>query len=263
MRRIVFGSGYAGSRVAKVAVSRGDEVVATVRSLARLEALKGQGFEVTTDAVVAVARRVDLSGAHVVICFPPDGETDAQLAPLVSGAQAITYLSSTGVYADIRGLINDNTPVPPAQSDSHARLLAAEATWRAVGATVLRAPGIYGADRGLHVRVISGAHRLPGDGSGVLSRIHVDDLAVLLLESARVRGETFVVGDAEPAPQRQVVEWICEEYGCPMPPSVPLEQVHETLRRDRRVDGRRALEVLGVTLTVPTWREGMRRPPVP
>jgi hypothetical protein len=42
-----------------------------------------------------------------------------------------------------------------------------------------------------------------------------------------------------------------------MPPFVPLESVHESLRADRRVDASRALATFGVTLRFPTYREGM------
>jgi nucleoside-diphosphate-sugar epimerase len=121
----------------------------------------------------------------------------------------------------------------------------------------LRCPGIYGPERGLHRRVIEGKHRIPGDGSRYLSRIHVDDLAALVLPSSRLSAEVLVVGDLEPAPHGEVVRWIAEQYGVEMPPCVPLEEVHETLRADRRVDSEEALEKLGVVLRYPSYREGM------
>jgi nucleoside-diphosphate-sugar epimerase len=127
---------------------------------------------------------------------------------------------------------------------------------------VLRCPGIYGPDRGVHVRLLRGDYRLPGDGSRSLSRIHVEDLAALLLatadgEGGAFTGRTFVVGDLRPAPHREVVEYLCAAYGVPWPASVPLESVHATLRADREVDGSRALSELGVRLRFPTYREGM------
>jgi hypothetical protein len=67
----------------------------------------------------------------------------------------------------------------------------------------------------------------------------------------------MVVGDLEPAPHVDVVRFVCEAYGVAMPPFVPLESVHESLRADRRVDASRALERFGVTLRYPTYREGM------
>jgi nucleoside-diphosphate-sugar epimerase len=257
--RVVFGAGYTGSRVAELATARGEKVIATVRSEERARGLAGKGFQVTCEPVLAVAERVVDESAHAIVCFPPDGETDAKLAPLLARARAVSYISTTGVYGDTEGTIDDQTPVSPEPTPHQARILQAEEAYRAVRATVLRAPGIYGPDRGLHVRVRTGAHRLPGDAAGWSSRIHVDDLATLLLASDAVRGETFVVGDLEPARQRDVVAWICEEYACAYPPTVPPEQVHETLRRNRRVDPTRALRVLGVELRYPSFRSGMKR----
>ena len=241
--------------MAELAAARGMDVLAVVRSKERAESLANKGFRVTRDLAPDVARECVDADTHAVICFPPDGKTDAELAKLLRHARAVSYVSTTGVYGDATGTIDDTTPV----SASPSPRLDAEAAYREIGGTVLRAPGIYGPDRGMHVRVVSGLHKLPGAGDNVISRIHVDDLAALLLASSSVRGRTFVVGDREPAKQRDVVSWIRAEYGCAMPPSVPPEEVHESLRRNRRVDASGILKELGVTLRYPTYREGMKR----
>jgi nucleoside-diphosphate-sugar epimerase len=253
--RLVLGAGYTGSRVAQLALARGEEVLAVVRSQERERALAALGIPVTREKVTEIARRLAGPDVHAIICFPPDGETDAVLAPLLAPAGAVSYLSTTGVYGDLEGTINDTTPLP---TDDGPRQRA-EAAYRAVSGTVLRAPGIYGPDRGLHVRVVRGLHLMPGDGANVNSRIHVEDLAELLLQSRKVRGETFVVADQTPTPQRDLVAWICKEHGCPMPRSVPPAEVHETLRRSRHIDASRALSVLGVTLRYPSYEDGMRK----
>jgi nucleoside-diphosphate-sugar epimerase len=196
---------------------------------------------------------------HVVVAFPPDGETDARIAPLLRGAGSIAYISTTGVYGSLTGRIDDTTQIPSPTARAQ-RVLDAEAVWRASFATVLRCPAIYGADRGLHLRIARGEHRIAGDGSSYTSRIHVEDLAQLLLAARGVRSETFVVGDDHPATQNEIAAWISEEWGVPMPPHVPSDQVHETLRSDRRVDGVRALTTLGVELCYPDYRLGMLKP---
>lgn len=255
--RIVFGAGTTGSRVAQLAAARGEDVLAVVRSAERAAALQDRGLRVTRDPAVEVARRWVGPDVHAIVCFPPDGTTDAELAPLLAQARAVSYVSTTGVYGDREGLIDDATPVATGPSVR----LGAEAAYRAVGGTVLRPPGIYGPERGMHVRVLRGLHAIPGDGSNFMSQIHVDDLALLLLASDAVRSESFVVGDLEPTPQRELIAWICAEYGCPTPPSVAKEAVHESLRRNRRIDPRRALATLNVTLRYPSFREGMK--PIP
>ncbi len=240
-------------------MERGEDVLCVVRSEPSAEALASRGIPVTRETAVEVARRMSSPDLHAIICFPPDGVTDAALAPALAGAGAISYVSTTGVYGDLSGTIDDVSEVPPSPSSPR---LEAEARYRAVPApraTILRAPGIYGPERGLHVRIRQALHRMPGDGSNMLSRIHVDDLAQLLLASRSVHGETFVVGDLTPATQRDMATWICAEYGCAMPACVPAEEVHETLRRNRRIDGSRALRMLGVTLRFPSFRDGMKK----
>jgi nucleoside-diphosphate-sugar epimerase len=131
--------------------------------------------------------------------------------------------------------------------------------YREQGATVLRACGIYGPDRGLHLRVIRGEHKIPGDGSRMLSRIHVEDLAAFALAADQARAETFVIGDEEPAQHIEVVRFICETYNVPLPPSIPLDQAHATLQADRTVDSTRARSTLNVQLRYPSYRIGMSR----
>lgn len=257
-RVLILGCGYAGGAVARLARERGLGVLATVRSEAHAHTLEQAGIGVLqTPALDAgIAAHVD-ERTHVVVAFPPDGATDARIAPLLSKARAITYISSTGVYGEHTGHLDDATPLPVLSSERAARILSAEAVYRDAGATVLRCPGIYGPDRGLHMRIWRGEHRIPGDGTRSMSRIHIDDLAAFVLASAAVHGETFVVGDLAPVPQIEVVRFICETYGLALPESVPLHEVHETLRADRKVDPSRALTRLSVSLRFPSFREGM------
>lgn len=258
---LVLGAGYAGSAVARLARARGQRVLTTVRSEERARGLRAAGFDVFVAETLQPEHLKALVSrtTHVVVAFPPDGETDARIAPCCVDVAAITYVSSTGVYGDVRGLIDDATPLPALANERGARLLAAEEAWRASGATVLRCPAIYGPDRGLHVRIVSGAHRIPGDGTTFTSRIHVEDLARLVLATVGIRRETFVVGDLAPATQNEIADWVCEEYGVPRPPYVPIESVHETLRADRRIDGSRALATLGITLAYPSYVDGMAK----
>ncbi len=233
-------------------------MVANVRSDVRAASLRGEGFDVLQRATLDETIEAQVSpSTQVVIAFPPDGVADVRVAAGLGRAARVTYLSSTGVYGAHRGVVDDATLVPaPLASDRGARILAAEEIYRSAGATVLRCPALYGPERGLHARVLRGEHRIPGDGTRFLSRIHVEDLAQLVLASLPP-AETMVVGDLEPAAHGDVVRFICESYGVPMPPFVPLESVHESLQADRRVDASRALAAAGVTLRYPSYKDGM------
>lgn len=260
---VVLGGGYTGLAVARRARDEGREVCVSARREAHARELEQLGFRTLFGRPLPEALEAELDATtHVVVTFPPDGVTDASITTPLARAGAVTYVSSTAVYGSVRGRIDDTTPVPPATGRAVARL-AAESSYRALGGTVLRCPGIYGPERGIHVRLLRGDYRLPGDGTHVLSRIHVEDLAALLLAAPRAAGESFVVGDLEPAPHEVMVRFLCERYGVPFPPSAPLESVPETLRSDRSVDSSRALAVLGVTLRYPTFREGMADARIP
>jgi nucleoside-diphosphate-sugar epimerase len=92
----------------------------------------------------------------------------------------------------------------------------------------------------------------------VVSRIHVEDLSLLVLAALdrAAPGEIFVVADDAPVPQIEVVRWLCARLGVEPPPAAPPEEIHETLRHNRAVDNAHIKRALGVTLRYPTYREG-------
>lgn len=197
------------------------------------------------------------AGADVVVTFPPDGSSDEIYARGCRAARRIVYVSATSVYGSQATRVDHTTPASP-DSDKARLRLAAEDIWRAVGAIVVRAPGIYSAKSGLHLRLKAGTYKIPGDGSGVISRIHCEDLVTIILAALERApcGSTYVCADACAVPQIEVVEWLCHQMQLPMPPQADLAEVSPTLRGNRSVDGSAVLADLGVTLKYPSFKEG-------
>jgi len=261
---LIVGYGQLGMAVHRE-LSRRDThaILATTRSLARADEMRAT-FRVDTlllrddaSASVDALRAAVRADTDVVVSFPPDGTSDAAFAPALRAARRIVYISTTGVFGPVSGHVDDDTPVAPEDARAAPRLHA-EDLWRDVGAIVLRAPAIYSAGSGLHKRLLAGTHRLVEDGNRYVSRIHVDDLAVLALaalDRAAPRS-TYVVGDHEPATQRAVVEFLCARLALPLPPAISASDAPPTLRGNRIVDASRALRELGVTLRYPSYREG-------
>jgi nucleoside-diphosphate-sugar epimerase len=193
----------------------------------------------------------------LIVSFPPDGQTDARCAALATHAYASVYVSSTGVYGNTRGHIDDDTLAAP-DSPRNQQRLTAEELWRAAGATILRVAAIYGPGRGMHERVRGGSARIAGDGRHHVCRIHVEDLALALLRSVELRlgPRTYVIADDEPAEQGEVVRYLAERLGMPCPSAVPLEAAPETLRHDRLIDSSRFKRDAGIRWRYPTYREG-------
>jgi uncharacterized protein YbjT (DUF2867 family) len=109
---LILGGGFTGMAVARRALLTGAHVIATTRSAERGEALRALGV------LPHVAARVDdgsltaLVGpdTRVLVAFPPDGTTDRAVAPSLARARAIAYVSSTGIYGDVRGRVDESTP---------------------------------------------------------------------------------------------------------------------------------------------------------
>lgn len=251
---VLLGSGYTLTRLALSEARAGRDVWAATRDPERRAELERAGVRVgLLDEVLGRTQ-----GAQVVLSVPPDAGLDAGLeAALRQRPPArLVYLSSTGVYGATRGEVDEDTPVDPATPTARARL-EAEERFRPLGATVLRIAGIYGPGRGMHSRLLAGTWRLPEGGGGRISRVHVDDL-VEAIRVALARGEpgaVYCVADERPATQRETATWLCQRLGLPLPPTVPLESLHESLRGDRSVRGTR-LKHLGWRLKHPDFESG-------
>ncbi len=195
--------------------------------------------------------------SRVIVSFAPHLESDLAASKLVSSAKDIVYISSTAVYGKMQGLVDETTEIDEDSPQSKSRI-EAENIWRAIGAKVVRAPGIYGFDSGIHLRLLKGEYKLPGDGSNYVSRIHVNDLANIVLHAldSVERGKIFLAGDLKPATHLEVVEFLCKRLELPLPDSIPIEECHYTLRGNRQVNAEKSLRELGVQLQFPTYVEG-------
>jgi nucleoside-diphosphate-sugar epimerase len=250
---VLFGCGYSLTRLALSEAAGGRAVQAVTRDPERRARLSAGGVAlVSLDEAVEAA-----SEAHAVVSLPPEAGLDASLAPRLRGGPArLVYLSSTGVYGARRGDVDEQTAPDPSTPTARARL-EAEGHWRGVGAVALRISGIYGPGRGTHARLLAGAVRLPESGGGRISRVHVDDL-VQAIQVALASGEpggVYCVADERPATQAETTAWLCERLGLPLPPTVPLGQLHESLRGDRAVSNAR-LKALGWSPRFPDYRVG-------
>lgn len=253
---LLLGFGQVGKAVARAALGA-EKIYATTRNPNRLFEL----IENKVDPIIMPMPSAEVIepltiGSDILVSLPPDGTTDAILAAGCHHARSIVYVSTTSVYGSHTS-VDEKTDVD-ANSPSSEERLRAEEIWRSIGATVIRPPGIYGPANGLHVRLRAGTYKMPGKGTNVLSRIHVDDLAQLILAvfQKNIHGETFVVGDTEPTPLCDVVGWLCKQLNLPLPESAPPDAIPSTLRANRSVDSSFALQKLGVTLKYPDFKAG-------
>lgn len=207
-----------------------------------------------TDAIVSAAR-----GARVVVSFPPDGHTDAELAPRLAGATRIAYLSSTAVYSLAADHVTEETPPEPHDERGRARLHA-EALWQKSGASVVRLPAFYGPDSGLHLSLARGTFRMPAQTEHLVSRVHVTDAAEFVVAALSAPPRSLLLaGDDEPATVAAVTHFVSELFGLAraVPAASPAE-VPASLRGHRRVDSRATRSRFAIELSYPNYRVGYR-----
>jgi len=181
------------------------------------------------------------------------------------------YLSTTGVYGDhAGGWVDEDTPLSPATARGRARA-AAEADWQALAREaglplhIFRLAGIYGPGRGPFTRLRDGTARRIVKPGQVFSRIHVEDIATVLMASiARPNpGAVYNVCDDDPAPPQDVTAFAAGLIGLPPPPEEPFDpdgmspMAASFYAESKRVRNDRIKRELGVRLAYPGYREGL------
>jgi nucleoside-diphosphate-sugar epimerase len=114
-----------------------------------------------------------------------DPHTKNLLAALDTGTppSALVYVSTTGVYGDCHGeVIDELRPTNPQSTRAKRRVdaeqqLMAWADKTKTSLTILRAPGIYAADRLPIERLRSGTPAIAAEEDSYTNHIHADDLA--------------------------------------------------------------------------------------
>jgi nucleoside-diphosphate-sugar epimerase len=276
-RLFVFGLGFSGLEIARLARAAGWTVAGTCRTREKVAELARQDVEAHLfDGTAAVPADAVGNASHVICTIAPVPDGDPVLATSIRrlrDARWFGYLSTTGIYGDQGGgWVDEDTPPRPAKPRSIARL-AAERAWQAAGIEVgaavdiFRLPGIYGPGRSAIEQVRAGTARRIDKPSQVFSRIHVADIAgtVLMAITHSGAGAIYNVADDLPAAPADVVAYACELLGKPVPPAVPWEQAAAGMSdmarsfydENRRVRNDRIKKELGVVLRYPTYREGL------
>jgi len=140
-----------------------------------------------------------------------------------SGATArLVYISTTGVYGDRRGAWTDETtPAAPANDRAARRLDAENLLRRATpGAAVLRAPGIYAADR-LPLARLREAIPVPLPAEDVFTNhIHADDLARACIAALHraAPARTYNIIDDSGLLLGEYLDLVADHSGLPRPP---------------------------------------------
>lgn len=259
MRVAVFGCGYVGVPLVRAAAAMGWEVWALTRNAGRLAEIGDIPEERRLCADLhADEWHARLPGDFDVVwnlVSSAGGGMEGYRLSYLEGNRSLArwaaarrvgrfiYTSATSVYPQTDGswVTERDVPEQALLSASGQVLRAAEeevaAARMAPETLVLRLGGIYGPGRHLYLdRLLQGAPYIPGEGTGWLNLIHLEDILQALLQLATDPwpGQGFHLYnlvDDEPATKQAIVDWLAKELGVP---SIPFDAAASTSRTARR-----------------------------
>lgn len=287
---VIFGCGYVGKALARMALENGLRVTALTRNAEAADDLRtlgvGQVIEAELDSSdwhreidpnqhwvintvssagggMAGYQKSYLEGQRSIVQWASQGSVDVFM-----------YTSSSSVYPQSDGAWVDESSSTVGGSDCGNILLAAEQAVQECQAFkkayILRLSGIYGPERHHFLSQLSAGERVfSGMGNQYLNMIHLDDIcaAIWFLYHHRTLSESGIynVTDDSKATKEMVVNWLAKR--------LEFEQMPIF---DARIPGRRAgsqakpvsgrtanrriantkLKALGWSLRYPTFREG-------
>ena len=280
----VIGCGDIGLRTARMAMQQGIESTGLVRSADHAERLTREGVQVVPGNLdePESLRKLDLSGSLTLYCVPPPGggisdpraENFCAALAATSKPAKLVYLSTSGVYGDCGETLVTEETVPNPQTARAKRRLAAEQTFLRWGAehgvaiVILRVTGIYGPGRIPMDKILCRHPLLNEQEAPLTNRIHADDLATVCI-AALLRGEhgeIFNVSDGESSTMTAYFNAIADMMGVQRAPQVSLAEARGVMTplmfsymtESRRMDNRKMLERLDVTLRYPTLDKGLK-----
>ncbi len=211
---------------------------------------------------------------------PGEGRNDTRTRNLLAALgkakslpRRLVYVSTTGVYGDCGGAQIDETRRLHPESARAGRRVDAERRLRAwggrhrVAVCILRAPGIYAADRLPVERLQKGLPALVDADDVFTNHIHADDLAAACLAALRHGGanRAYNVVDDSDLKMAAYFDRVADAFALPRPPRISRDEAVKALspvqwsfmRESRRIGNRRLKKELKLSLAYPTVEVGI------
>jgi nucleoside-diphosphate-sugar epimerase len=221
--------------------------------------------------------------AEIVIHFAPppdhgplDTRTRRLLAALAKGKslpQRLVYISTSGVYGDCAGERIDETRTPRPTTARAARRVDAERQLRIFGRrhgvviSILRAPGIYAADRLPIERLQKGTQALRDEDDVFTNHIHADDLAMLACAALRYgqANRAYNATDDSEMKMGEYFDLVAKRFDLPKAPRLSRAEAVEQMRplqlsfmsESRRLANQRIKKELRANLRYPLVEDGI------
>lgn len=271
-----YGHGYSAAALAKLLLPANWSITGTTRDPDKALTLRKMRINARVTPQDDISSDIK-NATHLLMSAAPTNDGDPFLLnhlqdlKTAKNLEWVGYLSTTGVYGDHDGgWVDETSPLTPATKRGKARV-AAEAQWIKVSEDlglnlkIFRLAGIYGPGRGPFAKVRNGTARRIIKPNQVFSRIHVQDIAQVLLASINrpESSQIFNVCDNFAAPPEDVIGYAAELLGLPLPPAQDFEAADMTpmarsfYAESKKVKNDRIKSELGVELIYPDYMSGL------
>lgn len=280
---LIVGSGDVARRILPL-LARRARVYALLRDAAQAADWRTAGATpilADLDDRASLRRLAGLADCLIHLAPPPgEGQRDLRTRHLLAALgkskslpRRLVYVSTTGVYGDCGGAQIDETRRLNPESARAARRVDAEVALRAWGArtgvavSILRAPGIYAADRLPIERLQKGTPALVDRDDVFTNHIHADDLAAACVAALRSGGanRAYNVVDDSDLKMADYFERVAAAFALPPPPRLTRDEAARVLspvqmsfmRESRRIGNLRLKQELKLQLRYPTVDVGI------
>jgi nucleoside-diphosphate-sugar epimerase len=230
----------------------------------------------------SLRRLAGLADAVIHSAPPPTtavNESDPRTRNLLSALararvpRTLIYISTSGVYGDCAGeRVTESRPLNPESSRARRRVDAENALRRFAQRThcrvnILRAPGIYAAERLPLERLHKGLPLLHAEEDSYTNHIHADDLAATLINALRYgkANRVYNISDHSALKMGDWFDLLADAFALPRAPRVARDEAERALaplswsfmRESRRLDNTRMTQELKLQMRYPTVTDGL------
>jgi nucleoside-diphosphate-sugar epimerase len=212
---------------------------------------------------------------HILVSIPPEKQEDLVVRNFSkfiedTNAKWITYLSSTSVYGDHKGLwVNENSKTKPTSFKGISRLKA-ENSWlslqmnKNLSIQIFRLSGIYSKEKNILVRLKLGTAKLINKKDHYFSRIHIQDIANILFKSLSKfkSGEIYNLADDKPSSSEDITLYGAKILNIKNLKKIEVNEIESEMLKNfykdsKKVSNKKIKNYFGYNFKFPTYVEGL------
>jgi nucleoside-diphosphate-sugar epimerase len=212
---------------------------------------------------------------HILLSIAPINGIDIVIKNLKDYLKSskfkwITYLSATSVYGNHNGeWVDENSETKP-NSPNGVERLKVEKEWMQLASKfdlpfqIFRLSGIYSNQYNILKRLKSGEAKIINKKNHFFSRIHVEDIANVLVSSLNnfKKKEIYNISDNKPASAEEVTMYGVKLLGIDKPKTIEINEIKSEMLKNfykdsKKVDNKKMKKFFNHKLKYPTYVEGL------